>query len=344
MSLDDPSSWAPNESAADLWFERGWLDGVFVGAVAYGVHATLFFITFCLLWERPRSGWRDYGWLLYIVVLFTVSSIGNAMQLKMAELGFIEYRNYPGPPGGWEAGNIYVVLCNAVYVVNTWLQDGLLLYRLRIIVGGSLLWMAFPAMVLAATVGVSCVLIYTMTRPGVLLWETLSANLLTAYFSLSVAYNLGITLAIVGRLLVVRYRVEKAISSTAPFIAVSAMLIESAALYTVFGVLSIIATGIRSSPLQNLVLPALSQVQSIAPMLIIMRVAQGRAWTADSSSSGTVSSVVFRRTEDDTHTRRHTYPLATLPIGTVRTHTSSIKLDSFRWTEDRSRDGDRADV
>lgn len=94
-----------------------------------GVHATLFFITFQLLWERPRSSWRDFGWLAYIVVLFSVSSVGNATQLRICELGFLEYRDHPGPPAGWEAGNTVVILSNAVYIFNTWLQDGLLVRR-----------------------------------------------------------------------------------------------------------------------------------------------------------------------------------------------------------------------
>ncbi|KZV85722.1 hypothetical protein EXIGLDRAFT_725534 [Exidia glandulosa HHB12029] len=285
MSLADPNTWAPNESAADLWFERGWLDGVFVGAVAYGVHASLFFTTLSLLRQRPRSTWKDNGWIAYIVVLFVVSSVGNGLQLKMAELGFIGYRNYPGPKAGWEAGNQLVIACNAVYVVNTWLQDGLLLYRFRVIVGGPLLLMFLPALMFAGTVGVGCVLIFILTRPGVVLWASISTKLLTAYFSISIAFNLILTLAIVGKLVTTRHRASKAVTSMGQYTSVSAMFIESACLYSACGVILLVALGLKSAALQNLILPTLSQAQSIAPVLIIMRVAQGQAWTKDTPST-----------------------------------------------------------
>ena len=79
-----------------------------------------------LLRERPRTNFKDYIWIIYILVVFTISSIGNGLQLKTAQLFFIDYRNYPGPLSGWEAGDPIPLACNAVYIVNLWLQDGLL--------------------------------------------------------------------------------------------------------------------------------------------------------------------------------------------------------------------------
>lgn len=149
------------------------------------------------------------------------------------------------------------------------------LYRFRVIVGGPYILAAFPALLYAATIGgrarvhiaviatdltraaVGCTLIFMLTRPGVVLWAKVSTDLLTAYFSLSVAFNIILTLAIVAKLVTARHRASK----LGPYTSVSAMFIESACLYSAFGVILLIATGLKSAALQNLVLPTLSQAQ-----------------------------------------------------------------------------------
>nr|GAT49342.1 predicted protein [Mycena chlorophos] len=54
------------------------------------------------------------------------------------------------------------------------------------------------------------------------------------------------------------------------------MLVESASLYAAFGLVFIVAYA-KGSEVQNWIFPPLGQVQAIAPMLILSRVAQGRA-------------------------------------------------------------------
>ena len=42
---------------------------------------------------------------------------------------FIDNRNYPGGPGAYnvaQSTNTVAVICNSVYIVNSWLQDTLL--------------------------------------------------------------------------------------------------------------------------------------------------------------------------------------------------------------------------
>lgn len=106
------ASWAPNETPAQLWFERIYLAGLFIGAVGFGmilfskfrsslccvfklfspgVHATLFFSTFKLLYAR-RQYRREQVFLGYIVIVFLLSNIGNGTNIKTAQQVFIDNR------------------------------------------------------------------------------------------------------------------------------------------------------------------------------------------------------------------------------------------------------------
>ena len=81
------------------------------------------------------------------------------------------------------------------------------------------------------------------------------------YFSLSVALNIVLTLAIAVRLLMMRRSV---VSSLGPehakmYISVTSMMIESAALYSITGLIFIVSYAVNSN-VQNLALPVLGQV------------------------------------------------------------------------------------
>lgn len=62
------------------------------------------------------------------------------------------------------------------------------------------------------------------------------------------------------------------------YASIAAMMAESAAPYSICGII-FIATFAANSPGQNLFLPPLGQVMCLSPELIIWRVASGRAWS-----------------------------------------------------------------
>ncbi|KZV91470.1 hypothetical protein EXIGLDRAFT_750135 [Exidia glandulosa HHB12029] len=326
----DPSTWKPAETDMQLWLERSWMSGVLLGAVAYGVHATLFFTALTLLLQRNRTGkLKDWTWIAYICILFITSSMGNGAQMRALQVGFIDERNFPGGPGVWVARTTAFVgvFCNSVYVVNSWFQDGLLLYRFWIIMEGNKLLIALPALVYTTAIvlntavpAIGITIINILTHPGQTIHAQTAADLLTAYFTISVAFNVLLTVAIVTKLLIARKRLGKYLGDgLGTYVSVSAMLIESAALYSSIGIILVVVHGIKS-PVQNLVLPTLSQVQSIAPLLIIMRVAQGRAWSAETGArvgAARTSSFAFStgasETRINTNKNSSAYALSTLP-------------------------------
>lgn len=292
--LNDSSTWVPEESSESLWNERSFLAGMLIGAVAYGVHATLFFTTLSLLFKKKRAQWKDYTWIAYVLALFTISSIGNYGQLKYTEEVWIDNRNYPGGPGAYlvEQRTVFSAkLVVASFMINGWLQDGLILYRFWVFFGGHTLAVVIPCMMFLGTVGASSGLIGVI--PTTPYFEGIGAKLLIAYYAQSVGLNLVATVAISTKLLMARRLLRQASQGiSTSYISISAILIESAFLYTACGVVFLVPFGLQD-PFQNIMLPTLAQVESIAPLLIIMRVAQGQAWSAETTTQVANSTMKF---------------------------------------------------
>ncbi|EJD48817.1 hypothetical protein AURDEDRAFT_17999, partial [Auricularia subglabra TFB-10046 SS5] len=276
--------WGPDESSSALWNERSYLAGILVGAVAYGVHATLFFITLGLLWSQKRAHPQNRRWIAFVLLLFTLSSLANGAQFKFTQMIYIDNRNYPGGPSAYlieKQTETPALICLISYIVNNWMQDGLILYRFWIIYGRRTEVVILPVIMFVSTIGISCTFMSRAT--GITFFETPTANLLTSYFSISIALNVILTIAIATKLLLVRRRLARHTSPLvhdSPHFSAAAMLIESAVLYSVCGVIFLVPWGL-ADPVQNLILPTLGQAESIAPLLIIMRVAQGHAWSSD---------------------------------------------------------------
>ncbi|KAJ7248930.1 hypothetical protein C8J57DRAFT_1239938 [Mycena rebaudengoi] len=117
----------------------------------------------------------------------------------------------------------------------------------------------------------SAILIAELSQPGNTIWTTLSVNLAIPYWSISVSMTVILTALIAGRLLFMRYRLRKLMGANTrtPYVSLSAMLVESAAIYSVNALVFLVSYGVNSS-VQNLALPLLGQTQSIAPLLIIL--------------------------------------------------------------------------
>lgn len=108
--------------------------------------------------------------------------------------------------------------------------------------------------------------VFQASRPNANLWTKVTIQFSLPYWSISIALNTLLTLLLVSRLLYMSYNARKALSDDhgKPYISVAAMLLESAAPYTIIGLIYIV-TYARNSQVQNLVLPILSQVMVYIP-------------------------------------------------------------------------------
>ncbi|KAF9447766.1 hypothetical protein P691DRAFT_730862 [Macrolepiota fuliginosa MF-IS2] len=318
----------PGESPFDLYNERTIIDGLFLGAIAYGVHLTLFIWCFHILLQKKKSG-GDYLLMVYVSLLFIMGNIGNGTNIKVGELTFVDDRNFPGGPGLFFATGAGPVglTCNVIYIINTWFQDGLLLYRFWMFFARmGWYWVILPCLMFLASVALSLILIVMLCVPGITLWSTISINLAIPYWAISIALTVIITACITTRLLYMRYQMRRVMAgSGSEYISVTSMLVESAALYTVNGLIFLVSYAVNS-PIQNLALPVLGQTQSIAPLLIILRVLQGRAWSSSSLAKfQTGTDVRFNNTSNTMFQSEDTGPTLTMKSKLTNGSSQSLK-------------------
>jgi len=162
-----------------------------------------------------------------------------------------------------------------------WMADGLMIYRLFVIWNRRILIVALPITMLMTSVSLSIVELHRIIQPTARVSRHLAINFRLLYWSFSVSLNVLVTLLIVGRLLFVRHQISRAIqaSQARVYTSVSAMLIESAALYSFLTIVFLIGYT-RRSPLQ-FAIEAVELIQGVCPLMIILRVARGNAWSCD---------------------------------------------------------------
>ncbi|KII87189.1 hypothetical protein PLICRDRAFT_176971 [Plicaturopsis crispa FD-325 SS-3] len=329
-------------TAADLWNQRSILNGLFLGAVGYGVQVTLAIMAARLLFARQKTR-SDYTFLAYLSIISIIGGIANATNIKSAEMTFIDNTNYPGGPSAYfvqQSSNAVVVLCNSISIVGSWFQDGLMLYRFWMIFSRNYYVSLIPALMFATSVGLSCVVIAELCTPNQTFWTQITINLAIPYWSISIALNIILTLLIAGRLLLMRRRLIQTIPNggiASPYVSLSAMLIESAFIYSVNAVIFLVSYAVNS-PIQNLALPLLCQTQVIAPLLIIVRVAQGRAWTRDTYSATFTGNTTggTRGLHSASYDTSTTVARTSQITDKVPSYPSDISLDNTKETEGSS--------
>jgi len=243
--------------------------------------------------QLPRAK-IPWGFVTYICAMFTLASIGFGGNAKFNQMTFIDDRNIPGGPNAFtvEFYSTWVnIMSFAAYVLMSWLADGLVLWRFTLIWGYNYWLSAFPGLMYLGAVASSIGLMRAiMSSTDLTFWGVKSVQFSIAYWSLSISLNIILTLAIACRIWLVRRRTRQSLGfqHSGQYVSVSAMLVESAALYATWGLVFLICYA-RNTPMQNILLPPLGQVQGIAPVLILFRVAQGRAWS-ESTAANTNSS------------------------------------------------------
>jgi len=241
--------------------------------------------------------------LSFVSVIFILGTIFMACIDKFTQMAFVEYRNFPGGPAAYEQAMFWIPvdeLGNVAFVIGNWLMDALLVWRCTVIYGasggsGPSLWaiMLFPSLLLVASV-VLGILFLAQTSTS----SPFSAvNFTLAYFIMTLALNIIVTILIVIRLLVYRRRIVETLGRehVVHYTNVAAILVESASLYSAFSILFLVPFALNNS-LSQVFLQTMSQVQTVSSLLIIFRVATGKGWseTTDTQISTTAGSSAIR--------------------------------------------------
>ncbi|KLO11089.1 hypothetical protein SCHPADRAFT_831580 [Schizopora paradoxa] len=277
----------PGESPSEIWFERSLFAGLNLENIAYGIHLCVFFTTMYYIFKTPPEVKKvGVTFTAIVCLLFAMGTLNNGCGIKFTELMWIDDRNFPGGPPAWILANFNNsnnVVEEAAYIVANFVADASLIYRAYVIWNGNLYIIIIPVLAFLASTVLSVFTVFQSVQPNSSFWSTVTVQFAVPYYSLSMSLNIIISLIIAFRLLHMRRMIAPLGNEhTKVYTSVAAMIIESAALFSGTSLIYIICYA-RNSNVQNLVQPVLDQVICIAPELIILRVAQGRAWTRDTS-------------------------------------------------------------
>ncbi|KAG0695131.1 hypothetical protein DFH29DRAFT_814491 [Suillus ampliporus] len=282
MSSDTPQ--------ANPWLERSRLDGMSLGAVSYGVFFLLTVQTATALMQRPRHGRKIEDrrlrvvLLSYVIITFVLATIGFAANARYTEMIWIDLRDAPGGPVELiedEMNYPINVVAISCYFVMEWFMQALLLHRCFVIWNWTR-YVIIPMTTLYIVMITMSILVLVQSSAGAI-WYNINTQLI--YLCLSVGLSVIYTVLVTNRLFLMRGLMKEAMEEfdSSIYDAVILMIIESAMLYSACAIVFIVSFGLHSN-VSNLCFLSISHVQGIAQLLIIIRVARGRAIACERST------------------------------------------------------------
>ncbi|TFK44018.1 hypothetical protein BDQ12DRAFT_562 [Crucibulum laeve] len=269
--------------------KHSWLIGVSLSTLGYGVVLTLFILTLTLLRiTKTRSKFTNNLLRVYISLLFAIDTVATALALY-ATTGALVDRHCPE---GYIPVNPYFGKSNVVYCLLNLTSDTLLIWRCTVIFNSSRIprwvYMGIPIFFLVTSlgVGIPAVVLSTMRR------SKFNDRLLMIYVLITLITNTVITAMIVTRLMLHRKRVANILGRVSAYTGIINILIESALIIIVVDIFFVVTFAVYS-PSAAIAFQMWIQVQAIAPMLIIFRVAQGKAWSGSSGDVATISQPII---------------------------------------------------
>ncbi|KAK2462321.1 hypothetical protein APHAL10511_005627 [Amanita phalloides] len=289
----------PNESVDYVLMERTFIASYFIVGVGYGVQLVLYTTCASYLWRQRKSrGKVAFSRLAYITVLILFESWFVASTNWIIEDMYITNRNYPGGPLAYFYATQYlpedVTFITSLFILN-FLSDLLVFWRCWIIwstVGrfASYAVLSTPTLALVSSFVLGIIWILKSSQRGVSMYSKVPVAFGTAYYVVSFSVNVLVTAFIILRLLLHRRAVLNILPEeyTKHYLSTATIVIESALLYSIFALVFIVTYAI-DNPVNTVFMCVASSCQQIAGYLIILRVAQGRAWTSDTLAKGIIS-------------------------------------------------------
>ncbi|TCD61211.1 hypothetical protein EIP91_008780 [Steccherinum ochraceum] len=292
-----------------------------LGCFAAGMYFVLAFITIRFLCRHRRGTRAQKIILAYAITMLIVSMIWFSCAMCLDEIQTVE--NGMGGLGRFDQSILQMIIY-VTFVVNIWLADSLFIYRLFIIWNRSLLVVFIPLLLWLGSVGIGIAVLISLASSYAFLADFID-KLQIVFFSLSVSMTVIVTLFIAGKLWYHERMMRKFCPSTVISLSLVAIIVESAALYSIAG-LAFIPMVAMKMDFQIAMLPVIGWLsvrthltsyvfmvssesprhRVISPTLIVLRIALGTAATAT-----TIEMPTFVASEDASLGVLHPQPLVT---------------------------------
>lgn len=280
-----------------------------VGCMTYGIYVLLAGICIYYQLQHRHQTKGRYVLIVYTCSMFIVSTVYFCCAAKWSEIEFVESTVNPAVFATLLSSKLAITKDTAS-VVNIWLADSLLIYRTYVIWGGNLCILILPVIMFFGAVASSLALLIETARPGATFGQSLISDFGTAFWSISVSLNVISTLLIAGQLLWHRRSLRRAgLKESDQYLTIAAILAESAALYSVSGLIYIPLFA-RDLALQYPFSALFNSAASIAPNLIILRMALGVA-AHDSRTTGISTTLNIASMPDSQFSKKRTTNILT---------------------------------
>ncbi|KAF7322292.1 hypothetical protein HMN09_00006800 [Mycena chlorophos] len=300
------------ETSLEIYADETTLVGAILCGVAYGALMVLSIQTLFLLASVPvrRKFSSRMPWFLtsYVLAMLALGTVAFGANTRKTMTTYVLHKDFPAGPSAYNGvtyANNLTMTGNAAFLLMSWMADGLMLWRFSLIFNFNYVLMAFPILIYLGTV-TSAILLMVAIQHTETFHSIDSTNFAIAYWSLTISLNIILALAIAGRILWVRGGIRRTmgVEHSQQYVSVVAIVIESAAL-TVCWDLAFIICYARLTPFANVIISAMGQFTGVSPILILYRVAQGRAWSsttigAEGASTLQFNTSVFLKTDRST--------------------------------------------
>jgi hypothetical protein len=239
--------------------------------------------------QRPRHGGKiaehRLALLFYVSITFVLGTISFAVNAKYTEMIWIDLRDAPGGPLALIEGYMsYRInfLALATGHIQEWFMQVLLLHRCFVIWDWSR-WVMVPMITLYVAMITFSIIVLIQASTGIAFYNIIME---LAYLCVEVGLTVIYTILVINRLFAMRGRMKQVIAQydSSTYDTVALMVVESAALYTVFAIVFIVAFAMHSNGVTTLCFLSIGKIQGIAQLFIIIRVARGRAVTCEWST------------------------------------------------------------
>ncbi|KIK58063.1 hypothetical protein GYMLUDRAFT_246427 [Collybiopsis luxurians FD-317 M1] len=301
------------DTPTERTFERSLYVGGQVTGILYGIQLVMYYMS-CrlLLQKKPTSSYPFSGstrhaafYIMYgatLVILWTIALACNAL---LGQNAWIDHRE--DGPAAYIADNLsaaYNTLGTTAGIMMNFLSDGLLIYRCHMI-WNSWKVVSIPILIYFGALSMSVLLIYDSAQPRASFFNGQAVDYMIPYLSLTITLNVTVTALICGRILLLQKKVRKLLGNSyaKEYTGINALLVESAALFTILGVSYIIVYA-RHDPTSVALVQVWGDFCAISPQLIILRSAMGCGWTKDTAEQ--LTGIIFRRDTLDLSASRPT--------------------------------------
>ncbi|EGO00656.1 hypothetical protein SERLA73DRAFT_105004 [Serpula lacrymans var. lacrymans S7.3] len=311
-------------------FEHAYYIGNYMSGILYGVELVMYFTIVHTLFKKPFRTRSDHFFLLYSTALLVLVSIDIATNAVWGEMMWINGQDRVGGVPAFIAEEVsvwYETLSSTSVVALIFLGDALLIYRLFILWESSYLVVIFPVLVYFGAFALAIIELVSAGVPGGDFFAGKSVNFGVPYYALTISLNIIVTALICFRLLylsrILRHALSPSPSSishstgatglsargeamhavradnlnssgvnTSLYTSVVAIMIESAAPYTIMGIMFLVPYA-RGSETAIAFGQVWAKITCLSPQLIVLRVVTHRAWGRDTVAQATSSKLIF---------------------------------------------------